>query len=149
MGLMERLVYRRRSRLAREAMLLYGLDIPASVRVGRGLTLQHRAMGTVVHPDCTIGNHVTIYHQVTIGRADAHEPRQNSPMIRIVIDDGAILYPGAKILGGPGVTRVGKNTIIAANAVLTVSTGDDEIWGGIPARCISKRETGAHAGETV
>lgn len=141
MPLMEYLVYRRRSRLARELMLLYGLDVPAEVSIGPGLILQHRAMGTVVHPQTQIGAGVTIYHQVTIGRADAHVDRALSPMGHIEIDDGAILYPGAKILGGPGVTRIGRGTIVAANAVVTRSTGDNEIWGGIPARLIGTRKT--------
>ena len=60
-------------------------------------------------------------------------------MERIEIDDVAIIYPGAKVLGGPGVTRIGKRTIVAANAVVTRSTGDNEIWGGIPARVIGMR----------
>ncbi|MCI9858203.1 hypothetical protein MIBA_08225 [Microbacterium proteolyticum] len=133
MGFMEWLAYRRRWRAAREFMLLYGLDLPAAVTIGDGLILQHRGMGTVIHPDCRIGNDVTIYHQVTIGRADAHKPRVLSPMEAIEIGDGAVLCPGAKVLGGPGVTRVGAHTIVAANAVLTVSTGDWEVWGGVPA----------------
>lgn len=139
MGFMEFLAYRRGSRLARELMLLYGLDFPAEVVVGRGLTLQHRGMGTVIHPECSIGADVTIYHQVTIGRADAHRPRAESPMIQIEIGDRAVLYPGSKILGGPGVTRVGAGSIIAANAVLTTSTGENEVWGGIPARRLGTR----------
>lgn len=139
MPIMESLVYRRRSRLVREFLLLYGLDVPAEVSIGPGLVLHHRAMGTVIHPQTRIGANVTIYHQVTIGRADAHVDRSDSPMERIEIDDGAIIYPGAKVLGGPGVTRIGKRTIVAANAVVTRSTGDNEIWGGIPARVIGMR----------
>ena len=139
MGWIESLVYRRRNRIVRELMLLYGLDVPAGVKVGAGLTLQHRAMGTVLHPATVIGDRVTIYHQVTIGRQDAHVPWDQSSMERIEIGDDAILYPGAKILGGPGVTRVGTGTIIAANAVLTKSTGDWEIWAGVPARKIGSR----------
>ena len=143
MGLMEALVHRRRHRLVRELMLLFGLDVPAEVTIGDDLVLQHRGLGTVIHPDTTIGRGVTIYHQVTIGRADAHVPRQSSRMESIEIGDGAILYPGAKILGGPGITRVGVGTIVAANAVLTVSTGDWEVWGGIPARKLSDRSRDA------
>ena len=35
---------------------------------------------------------------------------------------------------------VGKGTIIGANAVLTQSTGENEIWAGIPAKLIGKRQ---------
>lgn len=136
---MERLAYARRWRIARELMLLYGLDLPREVILEPGLVLQHRGMGTVIHPDTSIGQRVTIYHQVTIGRADAHVKRANSPMERVKICDDAILYPGAKILAGAGITRVGTGTIIAANAVLTRSTGDWEIWAGIPAQKVGER----------
>ena len=146
MGVMEKLVGLRRFRAVRELLLLYGLDIPAAVQIGSGLVLQHRGMGTVIHPATTLGQNVTLYHQVTIGRADAHVPWEQSLMERIVIEDGVILYPGAKVLGGAGTTTVGRSTILAANAVLTRSTGDWEIWGGVPARKLGDRER--HDGAT-
>lgn len=143
MAVMERLVYLRAhpvlGRIARELLLLYGLDVPARVQLGRGLQLQHRGLGTVIHPATRIGDRVTLYHQVTIGRADAHVPAAHSPMESIVIDDDAILYPGAKVLGGPGVTRIGRRAIVAANAVVTTSVPDGEIWGGVPARRLGRR----------
>lgn len=40
---------------------------------------------------------------------------------------------GSKILAKDNLV-VGKNTIIAANSVLLKSTGENEVWGGIPAR---------------
>lgn len=45
---------------------------------------------------------------------------------------GCIIWTGAKVLCKDGILTVGKNTVIAANAVLTQSTGDNEIWAGIP-----------------
>lgn len=141
MSVMERLVRARRHRWARELMLFYGLEIPASVTIGSGLTLQHRAMGTVIHPATEIHSNVTIYHGVTIGRADAHVARNKSQMEKVVIEDEVVLYPGSKILGGNGVTIVGTGTIIGANAVLTCSTGEWEIWAGIPARKIGNRQS--------
>lgn len=141
MGIIEKLVYRRHIRVAREVLLLVaGLEVLPQTKIGKDLLLQHRGMGIIIHPKTVIGDRVTIYHQVTIGRKDAHISEADSPMECIVIGDDAVLYPGSKILGGPGVTTVGARTIIAANAVLTRSTGDDEIWGGIPARKIGDRK---------
>lgn len=139
-SIMSWLVQQRRHRVAREIMLFYGLDVPAACTIGQGFMIQHRGIGTVLHPQCTIGSNVTIYHQVTIGRADPHVPRDESPMDHICIEDDVILYPGAKVLGGPGVTRIGRGTIIGANAVVTRSTGDWEIWAGAPARKVGTRE---------
>lgn len=134
MGFIGRLVSLRGSVVGRELLYLYGVEIPSTVKIGKNFQLLHRGIGTVIHPQTVIGDDVRIYHQVTIGRADAHLPREDSPMVSIEIGDGAVLFPGAKVLGGPGVTRIGRGTIIAANAVVTQSTGDYETWAGIPAR---------------
>ena len=140
---MEKMVYRRASRIIRElTLLIANLEIHPQTPVGPGLILQHRGMGTVIHPSTEIGKDVTLYHQVTVGRKDGHIPGHLSPMEKIVIEDGAILYPGSKILGGAGVTTVGQGTIVAANAVLTQSTGGNEIWAGIPARKVGMRADG-------
>jgi serine O-acetyltransferase len=143
MGVMERLVYLRRhplfGRIARELLLVYGVDIPAAVTVGNDLHLQHRGLGTVIHPATRIGTNVTIYHQVTVGRADAHIPIAQSPFEAIELEDDVILYPGAKILGGHGITTIGNGAIIAANAVVTGSVPPGEVWAGAPARRINSR----------
>ena len=136
---MARLVAWRRHRLAREVLMLYGLDLPPEVVIGRGLVLQHRGMGTVVQPQTVLGDRVHLYHQVTIGRADSHRRLAATTMERVEIGDDVILFPGAKVLGGPGVTRVGCGTVVAANAVLTTSTGEWEIWAGVPARRVGTR----------
>lgn len=150
MGLTEKLVYRRNHRLARTILLLVSnFEIHPGTTVAKGLTVQHRGMGTVIHPSTDIGRNVTLYHQVTIGRQDGHIPAAESLMERIVIGDHAILYPGCKILGGAGITTVGTGTIIAANAVLTQSTGDYEVWGGIPARKLGTRPPSSAARKQI
>ncbi|MFL4480039.1 hypothetical protein ACIPUB_17400 [Paeniglutamicibacter sp. ORCA_105] len=140
MGIVEKLVYRRRSKLARAVLsFMFGIDCPAEVRVGEGLTLVHRGRGTVIYPLTTLGKNVRIYHQVTLGRKDAHLPIEQSKMERLVIGDDVVIFPGAKVLGGDGTTSIGNGTIIAANAVLMSSTGPNEIWAGIPARRVGLR----------
>lgn len=140
MAFVEWLVKRRARRAYKYVLLLLGIEIPAEVEIGSDLTLVHRGMGTVVHPRTVLGDRVTIYHQVTLGRADAYLDESMSAMERIEVRSDVILFPGCKILGGPGVTTVGEGTIVAANAVLTKSTGEWEIWAGIPAKRIGFRE---------
>lgn len=137
-------------RLIHRLLQIYGLVIPDEVEIGNDFHLQYRGMGTVVHPAVTIGDRVAIYHQVTIGQADGWlpwwDPEEAAPdcfhsaMERVIIGDDVILFPGAKILGGPGITTVGTGTIVGANAVLTRSTGEWEIWAGVPARRIGERD---------
>ena len=88
----------------------------------------------------TIGNNVKIYQNVTLGRADIWQDSSKSKFKSIHIGDGAIICAGAKVICKKGTLRVGKNTIIGANAVLTCSTGDNEIWAGIPAKKITEDE---------
>ena len=55
-----RLFYRRHSHR-------YGLIIPYSTRIGRGLRLYHGHAGIVVNPNATIGDDCVLFHGVTIG----------------------------------------------------------------------------------
>lgn len=65
--------------------------------------------------------------------------RQEGGGYFIDIQDDVILCAGCKVLS-KGKLTIGKGTIIGANAVLTQSTGENEIWAGIPAKRIGKRD---------
>ncbi len=138
------LVYLRQKRwlgkLAYYALKLLGVEIPLSVPVGHDFELAHGGVGVVIHPRSVIGDRVKIYPGVTLGRADIYRPMGQSHFEGIVIEDDVILAPGAKILGKEGVLTVRRGCVVAANAVLLQSTGEGEVWVGIPARCSGKRE---------
>lgn len=138
-----RLVYARRQplvgRLAYYLLKVLGVEIPVSVRIGSNFELAHGGFGLVIHPRTEIGNSVKIYPGVTIGRADIYRSMEQSRFAGIVIEDEVILCPGCKVLGKEGILRVAHGTVIGANAVLLCSTGENEIWAGVPARCVGKR----------
>lgn len=106
-----------------------GSDIPVDVYVGNNVEFCHNALGTVIHPNTIIRDNVSVYQNVTVGRAKIKDKKE----IKIIIDEGAVMCAGSKILAKDKLI-VGKNTIIAANSVLLESTGDNEVWGGIPAK---------------
>jgi serine O-acetyltransferase len=143
MDLYTSLVYARRKpvfgRLAYYALKLLGVEIPPSVQIGEGFELAHGGFGVVLHSRAVIGKRVKVYPGVGLGRADIYLPMEQSRFEGIVIEDDAILSPGAKVLCKEGVLRVGRGTVIGANAVLLESTGEWEIWAGVPARCVGKR----------
>ncbi len=144
-GLANRLLYARRrpliGRLAYYALkLLFGAEVPCSVEVGPDCDLVHGGFGVVIHPRTRIGARVKIYPGVTLGRADIHRPMHQSRFEGIEVEDDVILAPGAKVLCREGVLRVGRGTVVGANAVLRQSTGAYEIWAGVPARKIGMRE---------
>jgi serine O-acetyltransferase len=118
---------------------LLGVEIPRPVIVGEHLELAHGGFGVVIHPNTTIGKRVKIYPGVTLGRSDIYRPATQSNFKGIVVEDDAILCPGAKILCKEGVLRIGRGSVIGANAVLLESTGENEIWAGVPAKYVGKR----------
>lgn len=126
--------------IAYYALKLLGIEIPRRVSIGDNLELAHGGFGVVIHPSTTIGRRVKIYPGVTLGRADIYRPSAQSGFKGIVVEDDVILCSGAKVLCKEGILRIGRRSVIGANAVLLVSTGENEIWAGIPARCVGMRD---------
>ncbi len=137
------LVYLQRRRVigwfASRLLMWRGTDINSLATVGPGLRLPHAGTGIVVHSHTRIGAGVAIYQNVTVGRADVWRP--DARFAGVEIGDGAVLCAGAVILGrGNQVLQVGAGTIVGANAVLTRSTGEREIWAGAPAVRVGDRD---------
>lgn len=143
MSFYEKLVYLRTNpifgRLAYFWLKLLGVEIPLSVKIGKGFLLHHGGMGVVMHPASTLGANVSIYPGVTLGRADVYREAKHSKFQRIVVEDDVILGSGAKVLCGEGTLTIGKGTMLGANAVLLKSTGEYEIWAGVPAKKVGLR----------
>ena len=140
------LVYARRShlygKLAYYLLKLLGAEIPCSVKIGPNFLLEHGGFGVVIHSRSEIGARVHIYPGVTLGRSDVYLPMEQSKFEGIVVEDDVILSPGAKILCKEGILHIGQGTVVGANAVLLQSTGSNEIWVGVPARCVGQRPVG-------
>jgi serine O-acetyltransferase len=144
MSIYERLVYARRHRLfgklAYLLLKMLGAEIPPTVTIGSGFLLHHGGVGVVIHPKTVIGVRVGIYPGVTLGRADVYRAADRSAFEAIVVGDDVILGAGSKVLCERGVLRIGNGTVLGANAVLLESTGENEIWAGIPARKVGRRD---------
>jgi serine O-acetyltransferase len=144
MDLTTRLVYMRRlpliGRLAYYTLKLLGVEIPCSVSVGSDFELAHGGFGVVIHSRTAIGDRVKIYPGVGLGRADIYRPMSASRFEGIVIEDDVILSPGSKVLCEEGVLHVRRGTVLGANSVLLQSTGENEIWAGLPARKVGMRQ---------
>ena len=136
----EKWIYRRKKfksrfmkRIITKIIFLLGADIPWKTEIGNNVSFCHNALGTIISPLAKIEDNVIIYSNVTVGRSDFKSQEE----CEIIIKKGAVLCTGARILAKDRLV-VGENTIIAANAVLLESTGDNEVWGGIPAKCLKK-----------
>ncbi len=138
------LIYARSSpvfgKLAYFILKLLGAEVPLRVKIGRDFLLLHGGFGVVIHPQTVIHDRVRVYPGVTLGRADVQHPIEKSAFKGLEVEDDVILASGAKVLCKEGILRIGRGTIVAANAVLLESTNENEIWAGVPARCVGKRD---------
>ena len=125
-------------------VFLFGLDVPPETEVGRDVVFLHNGIGTVIHPKAVLEDGCCVCQNVTIGDATNWPGYDGKGRFEgVVIGEGAMICTGAKVLGSDGVLRVGKGTVIGANAALTQSTGDGGIWAGVPARLVRKKR-GTH-----
>jgi acetyltransferase-like isoleucine patch superfamily enzyme len=92
-----------------------------------------------------IGDHVLIADRVFISDADHKHSDPNTPIRlqgdsfrgAVILREGCWIGIGAVIL--PGVT-IGRNSVVAANAVVTKDVPDCVVVGGIPAKIITRLE---------
>ncbi|MFA9564066.1 MAG: hypothetical protein ACERLM_05100 [Acidimicrobiales bacterium] len=124
--------------MARVALrLIWRMEIPPSVTIGEGTIFLH-GNSTFIHPNARIGRHCVIAHLVTVGLQDLADT-DGAAGTPIILEDHVMISPGAKVLAPPEGPTVGRGTLVAANAALSESTGEWEIWGGVPARRLTNR----------
>lgn len=129
-------------RFATLALRLVGVHVPPQVAVGEDLRLPHSTSGVVVNHATTIGDRVTIFHNVTIGRGDIHDG-SGGVHGGVVIEDDVLLSVGAVVLAsGPEPLTIGRGAVVGANAVVTRSVPPGEVWAGAPARQVGQRVPG-------
>ena len=129
--------------ICRIVCAVQGAELPPPSNIGKNVRFPHGLKGIILHPSTIIGDDVTIFHQVTCGRGDLYnidKRVRESQFNGIMIKRGAVLCAGAKLICNRGTLVVGENTVIGANAVLTKSTGDKEVWVGVPAHIKKHRE---------
>lgn len=86
----------------------YGCHISPATRFGSALRLPH-PVGIVIGSGVRLGDNVTLYQHVTLGRRNADLP--GCP----VVENGVTIYAGAVLAGA---VTIGEAAIIGANAVV-------------------------------
>ncbi len=107
---------------------LTGIDIHPGAKIGRCLVIDH-GMGLVIGETAEVGDHVILYHGVTLG-GTALERVKRHPTIASHVVIGA----GAKVLGN---IRVGEGVRIGANSVVVHDVPAHSTAIGVPARIIA------------
>ena len=109
--------------------LLFGLEVPARLEIGKGLVLVH-TQGTILGA-ARIGANVTVYQQVTLGARVADFAYRLE--LRPVVEDGVTLTAGAKVLGA---LTLHQGCTVGANAVVLTDVPANALAVGVPARIV-------------
>lgn len=99
-----------------------GIDIHAGATIGEYFFIDH-GTGIVIGETTVIGDHVKLYHGVTLGAKSFKEDENGNPIKGIKrhpnIGNNVVIYANATILGGN--TTIGDNCVIGGNVWLVKS----------------------------
>lgn len=98
---------------------LTGIDIHPGASIGSHFFIDH-GTGVVIGETCVIGNHVKLYHGVTLGARNFPKD-ENGRVVKGTkrhpnVEDHVVVYPNATVLGGR--TTIGARSTIGANVFL-------------------------------
>ena len=117
-----------------------GMDLHPGAKIGTHFFVDH-CTGTVVGETATIGNHVKMYHGVTLGaKSTAAGQQLRGKKRHPTIEDRVTIYPGATILGGA--TIIGAGSTIGGNVFIMDSVQPNSlvIYDGLDMRVLSKSD---------
>lgn len=113
----------------RLATQLAAMDFSWQTNVGAGIAINH-GWSLVVSPGAKIGNNVTLFHGVTLGRRDRISQNGTRLTEYPVIEDEVWIGPHAIIAGG---ISIGRGSRIAGGAFVVDSVPPYSIVSGNPA----------------
>jgi serine O-acetyltransferase len=117
-----------------------GMEIHPGAKIGSHFFVDH-CTGTVVGETAVIGNHVKMYHSVTLGaKSTAGGQQLRGKKRHPTIEDNVTIYPGATILGGE--TVIGAGSTIGGNVFIMDSVAPNSlvIYDGLDMRVLSKAD---------
>ena len=115
-----------------------GIEIHPGATIGRNVFIDH-GMGVVIGETAEIGDHVTIYHGVTLGGTSLHKTKRHP-----TIEDHVVIGAGAKVLGA---ITIGADSRIGANAVVVKSTPPNSVVVGVPGQVVMRDHSLPASGE--
>jgi serine O-acetyltransferase len=117
-----------------------GMDLHPGAKIGPYFFVDH-CTGTVVGETAIIGEHVKMYHGVTLGAKSTSGGQQLRGKKRHpTIEDRVTIYPGATILGGD--TIIGAGSTIGGNVFIMESVQPNSlvIYDGLDMRVLDKTQ---------
>ena len=117
-----------------------GMDLHPGATIGHHFFIDH-GTGCVVGETTIIGDHVKLYHGVTLGaRSTSAGQGLRGKKRHPTIEDHVTIYPGATILGGN--TVIGAHSTIGGNVFIMDSVAPKSlvIYDGLDMRVLNKQE---------
>ena len=123
--------------LMQVARWLTGIEIHPGAKIGRSFFIDH-GMGVVIGETAQIGNHVTLYHGVTLGGTNPSEnaAEQRNTKRHPTLGDHVIIGAGASVLGPVEVARCAR---VGSNSVVTRDVSEGVTVVGVPAKPLAKK----------
>lgn len=107
--------------ISEHAHSVTGIDIHPGATIGEMFFIDH-GTGVVIGETCKIGRNVRLYQGVTLGAKSFPLDKNGNPIKGIarhpIVEDDAIIYSGATILGR---VTIGRGSVIGGNVWLTES----------------------------
>ena len=110
---------------------LTGIEIHPGATIGRNLFIDH-GMGVVIGETAEIGDHVTLYHGVTLGGTSLQKTKRHP-----TIEDYVVIGAGAKVLGA---ITIGAHSRVGANAVVVKSAPPNSVIVGVPGQIVLREQ---------
>lgn len=107
-----------------------GCYISLKANIGRRCRLPH-PVGIAIGDGAIIGDDVTIYHNVTLGRVSSQG------LDYPVVHNGVEIYAGSMLAGG---ITIGQRSVIGANSVVLTDVPPNSIAVGAPARILAAKK---------
>ncbi len=114
------------------------LEIGENSYIGALSTIQaYSNCKVTIGKGCSISHNVRIYTASKMADSDFSQP-ENVPLKTgdVTIED--FVWIGANVFINPGV-RIGTNSVIGANAVVTKNVEPNCIYGGVPAKLLRRK----------
>jgi len=115
--------------------ILTGIEIHPGATIGKNFFIDH-GMGVVIGETATIGDNVTIYHDVTLGGTSLEKGIRHPQL-----GNDVIVGAGAQLLGP---IRIGDGARIGSNAVVVRDVAAETTVVGIPAREVEEKVVTIH-----
>jgi serine O-acetyltransferase len=111
-----------------------GIDIHPGATIGRRFFIDH-GMGVVIGETATIGDDVTMYHDVTLGGVAPQDDKKGA-LRHPQIGNNVIMGAGAHLLGP---IKVADGARIGSNSVVVRDVEAGAVMVGVPAHSLTER----------